>query len=125
MRLLLTMMLLGTLTAGAQVVGQNTQPSGGNGTYTMSVSSKLVVEAVNVKDKQGKSISGLTAKDFTVNEDGVEQHVNFCEYQELPVAPDAASVKSAVPENVTIYNRLAVSQIAQSRQGVFVIRIAV
>ena len=57
-----------------------------NGTYTMSVSSKLVIEAVNVKDKQGKSISGLTAKDFTVTEDGVAQKITFCEYQELPVA---------------------------------------
>ena len=63
MRLLvsISMMLFGTLAAGAQVVGQNTQPSGSNGAYTMSVSSKLVIEAVNVKDKQGKSIRGLTA----------------------------------------------------------------
>jgi VWFA-related protein len=117
MRLLVTtMMLLGTVTAGAQVTGQNTQPSGGNGTYTMSVSSKLVVEAVNVKDKQGKSIKGLTANDFVVTEDGVPQHVSFCEYQELPVAP-VASMKSAVPENIRIYNRLAVSQISPEPQG--------
>ena len=79
MRWLLITMLMGTVTAGAQVVGQNTQP-GGSGTFTMSVSSKLVIEAVNIKDKQGKSIRGLTAKDFTVTEDGIEQHVSFCEY---------------------------------------------
>lgn len=114
MRLLLTIMLLGTLTAGAQVVGQNAQPTGGNGVYTMSVSTKLVVEAVNVKDKQGKSLSGLTAKDFTITEDGVPQQISFCEYQKLPSAPP---VTAAVPENITVYNRLAVTQIAAEKPG--------
>lgn len=113
MRLLLTIMLLGTMTARAQVVGQNT-PAGGNGVYTMSVSTKLVVEAVNVKDKQGKSLKGLTAKDFTVTEDGVPQQLSFCEYQELPSSPSIAPAK---PENVTVYNRLAVTQIATEKPG--------
>jgi VWFA-related protein len=113
-RVLISMILAGALSAGAQVVGQNTQP-GGSGTYTLSVTSKLVIEAVNVKDKQGKSIHGLTAKDFTVMENGVEQSISFCEYQELPVAADAASTK--VPENVVVYNRLAVTQIAAEKPG--------
>ena len=113
---LISMMLAGTLGAGAQVVGQNTQPGAGNGAYTLSVSSKLVIEAVNVKDKQGKSISGLTAKDFTVTENGIEQHISFCEYQELPVAPPAVAAKPA-PENVRVYNRLAVTQIAPEKPG--------
>ncbi len=108
-------MLAGTVGLGAQVVGQNAQ-TGGNGAYTLSVSSKLVIEAVNVKDKQGKSISGLTAKDFTVTENGVEQQISFCEYQELPVAPEAGSTKPA-PENVRVYNRLAVTQIAAEKPG--------
>jgi VWFA-related protein len=116
MRWLLTMMLLGTLPAGAQVVGQNTQ-QGGNGTYTMSVSTKLVVEAVNVKDKQGKSISGLTAKDFTVTEDGVAQHVSFCEYQQLPTAPPVMPAKSAIPEDIKVYSRLAITQITPEPPG--------
>ncbi len=110
------MMLLGTLPAGAQVVGQNTQ-QGGNGTFTMSVSTKLVVEAVNVKDKQGKSISGLTAKDFTVTEDGVQQHVSFCEFQQLPTAPPVMPAKSAIPEDIKVYNRLAVTQITPEPPG--------
>jgi len=114
MRLLLTMMLLGTLTARAQVVGQNTQPAGDNGVYTMSISSKLVVEAVNVKDKQGMSVSGLTAKDFTVTEDGVPQQISFCEYQKLPSTPPVAPAK---PENIIVYNRLAVTQIAPEKPG--------
>jgi len=115
MRSLLTIMLLGTVAAGAQVVGQNTQPNG-NGTFTLSASSKLVIEAVGVKDKQGKSIGSLTAKDFTVTEDGVEQHVSFCEYQELPTAPVAAPAKPE-PENIKVYNRLAISQITPEKTG--------
>jgi VWFA-related protein len=113
-RVLISMMLAGTLSAGAQVVGQNTQPNG-TGTYTLSVTSKLVIEAVNVKDKQGKSINGLAAKDFTVTENGVEQQISFCEYQELPVAPEV-NAKPA-PENVVVYNRLAVTQIAAEKPG--------
>src|SRR3984885_9362464 len=113
-RVLISMLLAGAISVEAQVVGQNTQP-GGAGTYTLSVTSKLVIEAVNVKDKQGKSINGLTAKDFTVTENGVAQQISFCEYQELPVAPDATNTKKA-PENVVVYyNRLAVTQIAAEK----------
>jgi VWFA-related protein len=108
-------MLAITLGARAQVIGGNTQP-GANGTFTMSVSSKLVIEAVNVKDKQGKSITGLTAKDFTVTEDGIAQKVTFAEYQELPVTPPAPIAKPA-PENIKVYNRLAVTQIAAEKPG--------
>ena len=110
----ISVMLAAALSARAQVVGQNTQP-GANGTFTLSVSSKLVIEAVNVKDKQGKSINGLRAKDFTVTENGVEQKISFCEYQELPAAPDAMQKKT--PENVIVYNRLAVTQIAAEKPG--------
>src|SRR5271170_5890324 len=112
---ILGMTLAGTLGAGAQVIGGNAQP-GANGTYTMSVSSKLVIEAVNVKDKQGKAISGLTAKDFTVTEDGIAQKVTFCEFQELPVTPQAPLAKRA-PENIKVYNRLAITQIAAEKPG--------
>src|ERR1700722_19966854 len=101
LRLFLLTMLLGAAAAAAQVVGQNTQPVAGSGAFTMSVSTKLVIEAVNVKDKQGKPIKGLTAKDFTITEDGVPQSISFAEYQELPSAPVAPPAKSAAPENIT------------------------
>ncbi|HWZ51840.1 MAG TPA: VWA domain-containing protein [Granulicella sp.] len=117
MRLLLslvTMMFLGT-PAAAQVVGQNTQP-GGSGAFTMAVSTKLVIEAVNVKDKQGKPLKGLTAKDFTVTENGVPQQISFCEYQELPTAPVTSSAKTTT-ENITVYNRLVATQIAPESPG--------
>jgi VWFA-related protein len=103
-------------TAGvhAQVVGQNKsddQP----GKYTLSVNSKLVIETVSVKDKDGKPITGLTAKDFAVTEDGVPQTIKAFEYEELPSA--AAPLPKQEKENVTVYNRLAIEHIAPEPQG--------
>lgn len=45
--------------------------------------SQLVIEIVSVKDKSGKSIEGLTAKDFVLTEDGKPQTITICEYQQL------------------------------------------
>ena len=63
---------------------------------------QLVVETVTVKDKNGKPIEGLTAKDFTVTEDGVPQTISFCEFQKLdetlsrqPAAAGAAARRDA------------------------------
>ena len=112
MKRLLAWMMLGAGLASAQVVGQNKTDAGT--TYTVSVSSKLVIETVSVKDKAGKSILGLTANDFTVTEDGIAQKVRICEYQELPTAPAPAPKK---PDEVTVYNRLALSQIAPETAG--------
>jgi len=52
---------------------------------------RLVVETVTVKDKNGKPIEGLTARDFTVTEDGEPQTVSFVEFQRLQSTSDAAS----------------------------------
>ena len=62
--------------------------------FTLSVKSELVIEAVEVKDKQGNPIHGLTAKDFTLTEDGAPQTIRFCEPQDLseiakPLPPEA------------------------------------
>ena len=60
-----------------------------NGPVTFSVTQQLVIEDVTVTDKNGKPIEGLTAKDFTVTEDNVQQTIAFCEYQKLSeTAPD-------------------------------------
>src|SRR5579863_7742609 len=52
-----------------------------------SANTQLVVEIVNAKDKSGKPIEGLTAKDFVVTENGVPQRVSFCEFQKLEEEP--------------------------------------
>ena len=44
---------------------------------------RLIVQTVTVKDKDGKPIEGLTAKDFIVTEDGEPQDIAFVEFQRL------------------------------------------
>jgi VWFA-related protein len=64
----------------AQQVGEN-KTSGD--TPTFSVTRQLKIETVLVKDKNGNPVEGLTAKDFTVIEDGTPQEIKFFEYQKL------------------------------------------
>ena len=114
-RLILFGVLLAAVTARGQVVGQNKEP-GGDGAYTVSVSAKLVIEAVNVKDKAGNSVKGLKPEDFTVTEDGIAQKVRFAEYQELPTTPEPTPAKPA-KENIQVFNRLSLGQIAAEKPG--------
>lgn len=97
--------------AGAQVVGENAAP-GQTQKYTLTVQSQLVVEAVTVKDKQGNFIRGLTAKDFAVTEDGVPQQVRFFQFEDLAKEAKPLPVQTTNDENITLYNRLALEQIA-------------
>ena len=76
------------------------QPSNGPATFGISVNT--VMEAVSVKDKNGKPIEGLTAKDFVITEDNVPQTITFCEFQKMednvlpPIeAPAAAPIPAA------------------------------
>jgi VWFA-related protein len=53
---------------------------------------RLIVETVTVKDKEGNAIEGLTAKDFVITEDGERQDIAFVEFQRLAaVAPSASA----------------------------------
>ena len=58
--------------------------------------SQLVIEVVTVHDRNGAPIKGLTARDFTVTENGAPQTVTLCEFQELPEGADPASARPAV-----------------------------
>jgi len=44
---------------------------------TFRTTTQLVVETVAVKDKTGRPVTGLTAKDFVLTEDGVAQEIKF------------------------------------------------
>src|SRR6202035_3406256 len=97
----------------AQQIGQNT-PALGDTTSTFSTSSQLVVETVNVKDKSGKPLEGLTAKDFMVTEDGAEQTIRLFEYQKVPESLDAEPA-IAIPS--APLKKLPEAQITSERPG--------
>src|SRR5205814_1774609 len=69
--------LIVSLVALASLSAQQAVPTFKSGT-------RLIVQTVTVKDKNGRAIEGLTAKDFVVVEDGELQTVGFVEFQRLP-----------------------------------------
>ncbi len=89
MRRIAFALLLGMLAATAQQQNPTTPPAAAAAgkPVTFTATSQLVEEAVTVKDKDGKAVEGLTAKDFVVTEDGVPQTVKFCTYQKLTEDP--------------------------------------
>jgi len=56
---------------------------------------RLIVQTVSVKDKDGRAVEGLTPADFVVTEDGEPQTVSFVEFQRLPERP--VDARSAAP----------------------------
>lgn len=115
MRLRSFVFLAMTVAASAQQIGQN-KSTDGSTTYTMSVKAQLVVETVVVKDKKGNPVTGLTAKDFAITEDGSPQVIKFAEYQELP-GPVPMPPPAKGTEDVKIYRQLAKTQIASGVAG--------
>ncbi len=111
MKILFVLLAIIAAQAGAQQIGQNTSANA-SGTYTLTAKAQLVVETVVVKDKQGKFISGLGAKDFTITEDGTPQTIRFCEHQDL--AAEETPVAAAAPgtEQIKLYKQLTRTQIA-------------
>jgi VWFA-related protein len=58
---------------------------------------RLIVQTVSVRDKDGRAVEGLTANDFVVSEDGEPQAISFVEFQRLPDRPAEARAATAVP----------------------------
>ena len=98
----ISLALIFAMLAAAQQAAQSPQNAPATGIVKFEANTQLVIETVSVKDKNGKPVEGLTAKDFTVTEDGVAQTISFCEYQRLddalpPAEPLATPAAPAVP----------------------------
>jgi VWFA-related protein len=115
--------LLAAAGSRPQQVGQNKGP-GDTQSFTLTVQSKLVVEAVEVKDKQGNFVRGLTAKDFVLTEDGAAADDPLLRARRT--CRDAKPLPPMTPatEDVKIYNRLARTQIAPETWTTSATRIA-
>src|ERR1700720_290019 len=94
MRLLLLPLLLAPL-AAQQPLPQEAPAA------KFQASAQLVVEIVSVKDKNGKVIEGLTAKDFTVTENGAPQTIRSCEFQKVQDSPDIVKVESVTRKQIS------------------------
>ena len=89
---------------------QNAQPIFRSGT-------RLVVQTVTVKDKDGKPIEGLTAEDFVITEDGLPQTIAFVEYQRLQGGPTPPPVAPRPIPSSTDVAPVTQAQIAPPPQG--------
>ena len=84
-------------------------PAAEEGMVTFKSNTQLVIETVFVKDKSGKPIEGLTAKDFTLTENNIVQTIQFAEYQKfddakaapMPTAVAAAKLVNTPVSSVT------------------------
>ena len=99
------------------------QPPAAVPSVKFTAQAQLVVETVSVKDKNGNTISGLTAKDFVVTENGVPQEIRFCEFQKLdnepapPVTPQAATIAQVAEAAKTPPPPVTQTQIAAEAPG--------
>ena len=109
-------LVLAAACACAQQTGTN-EMTGQNGTFTLTVNSQLVIETVTVKDKQGHFVPGLTAKDFTVTEDGQPQTIKVFEHQAMSDEVKPLPVTPVDEEQITLYKTLSRTQIAPERPG--------
>ena len=99
------------LSLSGQQIGTNAV-QGKDSTYTLSVKAQLVTEQVIVKDKSGKFISGLTASDFTVTEDGTPQTIRIFEHESLPADATPLPPSQSDEEKIKIYRRLSRTSLA-------------
>ncbi len=102
-------------TLSAQQIGENKTP-GAATPATFQASTQLVIETVVVKDKSGKPIEGLTAKDFSVTEDGAPQTIRFFEYQKLELEA-LEKPPAPMPDRVIPVPKLTTTQIAPEAPG--------
>jgi VWFA-related protein len=86
-RMVLTLVSLASVVAVPHAVPTRPQPAQQRPAPTFRTTTRLIVQDVMIKGKDGQPIEGLTAKDFIVTEDGQPQMISFVEFQRLPTTP--------------------------------------
>jgi VWFA-related protein len=76
--------------AGLQLSGHAQQAAQQPSQPVFRTTQRLIVQTVSVRDKEGRPVEGLTAKDFIVTEDNQPQDIAFVEFQRLQGAPVTA-----------------------------------
>lgn len=66
--------------------------------FKITVKTQLVVENVSVKDRKGRTIEGLTEKDFIVTEDGVPQTISLFRFERLDDTPALSPPRAVAPD---------------------------
>jgi VWFA-related protein len=74
---------VGLLVMSSAAVTVNAMQSPVQSGPTFRSTTRLIVEAVSVVEKDGRPVEGLTAKDFNVTEDGEPQSISFVEFQRI------------------------------------------
>ena len=81
---------LGTFVSAQQPPAQTPQA-------TFRSTTRLIVQTITVKDKNGNTVEGLKKEDFSVTEDGQPQEVAFVEFQRVQPNADATAVTASKP----------------------------
>lgn len=76
-----------------QTASQQSQPSE-VAVPSIAVTARIVVLDVVVTDKQGHTVPGLTAKDFSISEDGAPQTLRYFEGSQQHVLPPGVTIDS-------------------------------
>lgn len=99
----------------AHQVGTNS-PDDKSSSYTLTLYSHLVIETVDVRDKKGNFIPGLSARDFHVTEDGMPQTVKLFEQQHVSTAAPLAPLPMD-QQKIQLYAKLPHAEIAPGPRG--------
>src|SRR5262245_49487237 len=97
----------------AQQVGTNVA-AGQAPAATFTSTTQLVIEIVNVKDKDGKPVEGLKATDFNITEDNMPQTIKVFEYQKFTEEPAPPPALTTAPAPFATLTR---TQIAAESPG--------
>jgi VWFA-related protein len=114
--ILAALILAGSILAYAQQTGSNTA-AGQRNSFKFEATTRLVVEDVIIRGKDGKPVTGLKPGAFTVLEDGKPQKIAVFEFQKLE--NDATAAAQNAPATVADQPaaRSEAKQIAPERPG--------